>query len=146
MKALALEPQRRALWDGRIAEVGKWRLAFGKLNNWPQTLVTPIERFMSIGVVLLGAYMALQDQTGYAVGALFAFMMLSMRVAQPLVGFRQADRGLRGGGLVDRRGGVGTKPAARDRRGLGRAPAEIRRCDQLRGRDLHLWRDQGAGA
>jgi ATP-binding cassette subfamily B protein len=36
--------------------------------------------------VLFGAYMALEDKTGYAVGALFAFMMLSMRVAQPLVG------------------------------------------------------------
>jgi ATP-binding cassette, subfamily B, bacterial HlyB/CyaB len=36
--------------------------------------------------VLIGAYMALSDTTGYAAGALFAFMMLSMRVAQPLVG------------------------------------------------------------
>ena len=86
VKALALEPQRKALWDARVAEAGKWRLAFGKLGNWPQTLVNPIERFMSIGIVLLGAYMAMEDKTGYAVGALFAFMMLSMRVAQPLVG------------------------------------------------------------
>ncbi|MFX4697702.1 hypothetical protein ABTB21_19805, partial [Acinetobacter baumannii] len=44
VKALALEPQRRALWDERIAEAGKWRLEFGRLSNWPQTLVTPIER------------------------------------------------------------------------------------------------------
>ncbi len=86
VKSLALEPQRRAVWDEQVAEVGKWRLAFGKLSNWPQTLVTPIERFMSIGIVLIGAYMALSDTTGYAVGGLFAFMMLSMRVAQPLVG------------------------------------------------------------
>jgi ATP-binding cassette subfamily B protein len=86
VKSLALEPQRKALWDARIAEASKWRLAFGKLGNWPQTLVNPIERFMSIGIVLFGAYMALEDKTGYAVGALFAFMMLSMRVAQPLVG------------------------------------------------------------
>ncbi|MBV9654959.1 MAG: peptidase domain-containing ABC transporter [Acetobacteraceae bacterium] len=86
VKSLALEPQRKALWDARIAEAGKWRLAFGKLGNWPQTLVNPVERFMSIGIVLFGAYMALEDKTGYAVGALFAFMMLSMRVAQPLVG------------------------------------------------------------
>jgi ATP-binding cassette subfamily B protein len=41
---------------------------------------------MSTGIVLIGAYLALSDETGYAVGALFAFMMLSMRVAQPLVG------------------------------------------------------------
>ncbi len=86
VKSLAIEPQRRAVWDECVAEVGKWRLAFGKLSNWPQTIVTPIERFMSIGIVLIGAYMALSDKTGYAVGGLFAFMMLSMRVAQPLVG------------------------------------------------------------
>jgi ATP-binding cassette subfamily B protein len=86
VKSLALEPQRRAVWDEQVAEVGKWRLAFGKLSNWPQTIVTPIERFMSIGIVLIGAYMALSDTTGYAIGGLFAFMMLSMRVAQPLVG------------------------------------------------------------
>ncbi len=86
VKSLALEPQRRMLWDARVAEVGKSRLAFGKLANWPQTIVNPIERFMSIGVVLVGAYVAIVDKSGYAVGALFAFMMLSMRVAQPLAG------------------------------------------------------------
>ncbi len=86
VKSLALEPQRKALWDRRIAETGKSRLAFGKLANWPQTIVNPIERFMSTGIVLVGAFMALTDSSGYAVGALFAFMMLSMRVAQPLVG------------------------------------------------------------
>jgi ATP-binding cassette, subfamily B, bacterial HlyB/CyaB len=86
VKSLALEPQRKALWDARVAEVSKQRIAFGRLSNWPQTLVTPIERFMSSGVVLIGAYMTLSHDSGYAVGALFAFMMLSMRVAQPLVG------------------------------------------------------------
>ncbi|MSO99598.1 MAG: peptidase domain-containing ABC transporter [Acetobacteraceae bacterium] len=86
VKSLALEPQRKALWDERVAEAGKWRLAFGKLGNWPQTLVTPIERFMWMGVILVGAYLALVDETGFQVGSLFAFMMLSQRVSQPLVG------------------------------------------------------------
>ena len=86
VKALALEPQRRALWDERIAESGKSHLAFDRLANWPQTLVTPIERLMVMGTLMLGAYMAMNDPSGYMVGALFAFMMLSGRVAQPLVG------------------------------------------------------------
>ncbi|OYV41213.1 MAG: ABC transporter ATP-binding protein [Rhodospirillales bacterium 20-64-7] len=86
VKSLALEPQRKALWDERVAEVGKWRLVMGKISNWPQTLVTPIERFMWMGVILLGAYLALSDDTGYQVGSLFAFMMLSQRVSAPLVG------------------------------------------------------------
>src|SRR5262249_36428844 len=85
VKSLALEPQRRQLWDSRVAAAAKARLAFGKLANWPQTIVNPIERFMSTGVVLVGAYLALTEP-GYAVGALFAFMLLSMRVAQPLAG------------------------------------------------------------
>jgi ATP-binding cassette subfamily B protein len=86
VKSLALEPQRRAQWDERIAETGKWQLAFSRLANWPQTLVTPIERFMVMGTLMLGAYWAMNDPTGYMVGGLFAFMMLSGRVAQPLVG------------------------------------------------------------
>ena len=86
VKAQALEPQRKALWDERVAESGKWRLAFGQLANWPQTLVTPIERAMVYGTMIIGTYLAIKEPSGYTVGGLFAFMMLSGRVAQPLVG------------------------------------------------------------
>src|ERR1700748_3449786 len=86
VKSLSLEPQRKALWDEKVAEVGKWRYQMGRLSNWPQTLVTPIERFMWMGVILIGAYLALSDDTGYQVGGMFAFMMLSQRVSAPLVG------------------------------------------------------------
>ena len=86
VKSLALEPQRKALWDERTAEVGKWRFAMGRLSNWPQTLVTPVERFMWMGVILVGGYLALTDESGFMVGSLFAFMMLSQRVSAPLVG------------------------------------------------------------
>jgi ATP-binding cassette subfamily B protein len=86
VKALALEPQRKALWDERIAESGKWQLAFARSANWPQTLVTPLERLMVVGTLLIGVYMAMNDPSGYMVGGLFAFMMLSGRVAAPLVG------------------------------------------------------------
>ena len=86
VKSLALEPQRKALWDERVAESGKWRLAMGKIANWPQTLVNPIERFMWVGVVLIGAYMTLEGEAYMRLGGLISFMMLSQRVAQPLVG------------------------------------------------------------
>jgi ATP-binding cassette, subfamily B, bacterial HlyB/CyaB len=85
LKALAIEPERHALWDEHVAEAGRWRLALGRMGNWPQTMITPIERFMSFGIVLLGADLALSGGESYMVGALFAFMMLSTRVAQPLV-------------------------------------------------------------
>ncbi len=86
VKSMALEPERKALWDLRVAEAGHARIALGKIANWPETLVTPIQRFMWIGVIMIGAYFALSDTTGYMVGSLFAFMMLSQRVSQPLAG------------------------------------------------------------
>ena len=86
IKSLALEPQRRAEWDERTAEAGELKLQAGRLANWPQTLINPIESFIQRGVIMLGAYFALSDQTGVAVGGLVAFMMLGGRVTQPLVG------------------------------------------------------------
>ena len=86
IKSLALEPQRRTEWDERTAEAGRLKLQAGRLANWPQTLINPIESFIQRGVIMLGAYIALNDQTGIAVGGLVAFMMLGARVTQPLVG------------------------------------------------------------
>ncbi len=86
VKSLALEPQRKAEWDERTAEAGNLKLQAGRLANWPQTLINPIESFIQRGVIMLGAYFALSDQTGVAVGGLVAFMMLGGRVTQPLVG------------------------------------------------------------
>jgi subfamily B ATP-binding cassette protein HlyB/CyaB len=86
VKALALEPQQLARWDETVADAGKWRIAFARLANWPQTLANPIERMMVLGTMMLGAYLAMNDKSGYMVGTLFAFMMLSGRVAAPLVG------------------------------------------------------------
>lgn len=89
LKTLALEPARRQEWDEKTAEVTRWKLAAGRMSNWPQTIIMPIEMFISRGVLLVGAYIALTDTTGSSVGAggLVAFMMLGGRVASPLVGF-----------------------------------------------------------
>ena len=86
LKTLALEPQRKAEWDSRVATAGELRLQVGRLANWPSTLITPIELFINRGVLMVGAYLALDDQSTIGVGALVAFMMLGGRVTQPLVG------------------------------------------------------------
>jgi len=86
VKSLALEPQRKADWDEKVAHAGVLRLQVGRLANWPQTLITPLERFIDRGVLMVGAYLALQDNSGIAVGGLIAFMLLGARVTQPLVG------------------------------------------------------------
>ena len=86
VKSLALEPQRRSEWDERTAKAGKLKLQAGRLANWPQTIINPVESFIQRGVIMIGAYIAMQDTTGIAVGGLVAFMMLGSRVTQPLVG------------------------------------------------------------
>jgi ATP-binding cassette, subfamily B, bacterial HlyB/CyaB len=86
VKSLALEPQQRERWDARIAEATKAKIEAGRLANLPQALITPIESFMQRGVLLVGAYLALNDGGTVAVGGLVAFMMLSARIAAPLAG------------------------------------------------------------
>ena len=86
LKTLALEPTRKAEWDSRVATVGELRLQAGRLANWPNTIITPIEMFITRGVIMLGAYIVLQDSSSIGVGALVAFMLLGQRVTQPLVG------------------------------------------------------------
>ena len=85
LKSLALEPQRRTEWDARVANAGELRLEAGRLANWPQTLITPIEVFINRGVLMVGAYLVLVDRSDIGIGALVAFMMLGSRVTQPLV-------------------------------------------------------------
>ena len=87
VKTLALEPQQKQIWDERVADSTAWRMAASRMANWPQTLTEPLQTFMSRGVVLLGAYLALQANSGVDRGALIAFMILSGRVAAPLAGF-----------------------------------------------------------
>ncbi len=87
VKTLALEPQQKQIWDERVADATQWRLAASRMANWPQTLTDPLQTFMSRGVLLMGAYLALQANSGVDRGALIAFMILSGRVASPLAGF-----------------------------------------------------------
>ena len=87
VKTLALEPTRKAEWDQLVAAGAAAGLKENRLSNTVNTLVTPLERFMSFGIMLIGAYLVLTNASGVQVGGLVAFMMLGGRVAQPLVSF-----------------------------------------------------------
>ena len=39
-------------------------LNLARLSNWPQTFVTPIERLMVLGTMVVGAYFAMDDSSG----------------------------------------------------------------------------------
>jgi HlyB family type I secretion system ABC transporter len=85
VKSLGLEPARAAEWDQGVAKVGDLNFRMGKLSNWPMVLVMPFEKYTQIGVLALGAYIALSADSALSLGALIAFMMLGGRVAAPLV-------------------------------------------------------------
>ncbi|MFT8768037.1 MAG: peptidase domain-containing ABC transporter [Gluconobacter cerinus] len=86
VKTLALESTRREEWDQKTADVVRWKLAAGRMSNWPQTLVMPFDAFINRGVILVGAYLVLTNASNMQAGSLAGFMMLGGRVAAPLVG------------------------------------------------------------
>ena len=87
VKALALEKVRSDDWDGRVALTSQLNLEMGRLSAWPQVLSLPLERYATIGVLLLGGYVALTSQNPLAAGSLVGFMLLGGRVAGPLISF-----------------------------------------------------------
>ena len=89
IKALALDVRRRREWDAKVAKAAQLQFKAGEAANVVQTVVMPLERFMVFGVFALAVYLAIGSHQAIYVGALFAFMMLSQRLASPIVGLAQ---------------------------------------------------------
>ena len=85
VKSLSLEGSKRFKRDRLVANVVETHQDLDRLANWPQTLVTPIERMIYAGSFLLGCYMALSDSNLTTAGTVMAFAMLANRVAGPIV-------------------------------------------------------------
>ena len=89
VKSLALDARQRHEWDVRVATLARLRLDEGRTANVIQTVVTPLERLMVNGSFALAVYLAITTNDQVYVGALVAFMMLTQRVAAPLVQLSQ---------------------------------------------------------
>ncbi|MBV9376055.1 MAG: peptidase domain-containing ABC transporter [Alphaproteobacteria bacterium] len=89
VKSLALDARQRHEWDVRVATLARLRLDEGRTANLIQTVVTPLERLMVNGSFALAVYLAITTNDQVYVGALVAFMMLTQRVAAPLVQLSQ---------------------------------------------------------
>jgi ABC-type bacteriocin/lantibiotic exporter with double-glycine peptidase domain len=83
VKSLSLERQQREAFDRVTAEAAAAKESLAYIGNWPQTLASIIESFMSRGVMLVGALLALIEGRGN-LGVLAAFMLLGGRLAAPL--------------------------------------------------------------
>ena len=88
VKSLALDSRQRHLWDVQVARVAKLRHAEGMTANVIQAVVLPLEQLAVSGTLALGVYLAITTNDPVYIGALFAFLMLSRRVVQPLVQWR----------------------------------------------------------
>jgi ATP-binding cassette subfamily B protein len=89
VKVMALDARRRRDWDVKVAKAAALRFTEGRMANIVQTLVVPLERLMTNGVFAFAVYLAIATKDQVYVGALVAFMMLTQRVAQPLVQLSQ---------------------------------------------------------
>jgi ATP-binding cassette subfamily B protein len=89
VKALALDARRKHDWDVKVAKAARLRFDEGRTANIVQTFVLPLERMMTSGVFALAVYLAITTHQQVYAGALFAFMLLSQRVAAPMVQLSQ---------------------------------------------------------
>lgn len=86
IKSLSLESKHRHEWDIRTARAVRLADKDGAVSNLIQSVTTPIERLITSGSLALGVYMVLVNHDTMFIGTLFAFMMLSQRMATPLTG------------------------------------------------------------
>jgi ATP-binding cassette, subfamily B, bacterial HlyB/CyaB len=85
VKSLTLDGLKRKQRDERVAEVVEAHQEFDRIRNIPQSIVTPLERFIYCGSFFIGCYMALNSNNTTSMGAVVAFAILAGRVAQPIV-------------------------------------------------------------
>jgi ATP-binding cassette subfamily B protein len=83
IKTLALEPRSLVRWRHQTDEAATKTLSLDHTAARARALIGSIERGMSVGIGAVGAMLVLYDQM--TVGALVAFNMLGLRLAQPLI-------------------------------------------------------------
>ena len=81
VKSLALDSRQKRQWDVLVAKVAKARHNEALIGNLIQTVAMPLERLMVSGTFALGVYLAISTDDPVYIGAFFAFLMLSQRVA-----------------------------------------------------------------
>ena len=83
VKAMAMEPKQRKLWEQRSATAVSMHFSVSKMSLVAVVVTHFLEKFMTVAIITLGATDVFShDMT---VGTLIAFQMLSGRVVGPLV-------------------------------------------------------------
>jgi ATP-binding cassette, subfamily B, bacterial HlyB/CyaB len=85
VKSLALDARHRHEFDVHNAKVAEARFSQGLTENLVQTVVHPLQVLMTNGVIAIAVYLAIAEREPMYIGAIIAFMMLTGRVAGPLI-------------------------------------------------------------
>ena len=83
VKALAIEPSQRRIWDQRSAEAITMHFRVGRVSITGNAITDFLGKLLPVVIIVLGAQQVF-DQT-LSVGALIAFQMISGRVTGPLI-------------------------------------------------------------
>ncbi|PHV09333.1 peptidase C39 [Janthinobacterium sp. BJB412] len=83
VKALAIEPSQRRIWDQRSAEAITMHFRVGQISIAGNSVTDFLGKMLPVTLIVVGAQDVF-DQT-LSVGALIAFQMLSGRVTGPLI-------------------------------------------------------------
>lgn len=85
VKSLSLEDAQRRTWDAHISRIAQLKYDEGAVATVIRSGVLPLERLAVSGTYALGVYFAVTANDPVYIGALFAFLMLTQRVAGPLM-------------------------------------------------------------
>jgi subfamily B ATP-binding cassette protein HlyB/CyaB len=83
VKALAIEPTQRKLWDQRSAEAIAMHFKVGQISITGNAITDFLGKLLPVVIIVVGAQQVF-DQT-LSVGALIAFQMITGRVVAPLI-------------------------------------------------------------
>jgi len=83
VKALAIEPTQRRVWDQRSAEAITMHFRVGQISIAGNAVTDFLGKLLPVMIIIVGA-VDVFDNT-LSVGAIIAFQMLSGRVTQPLI-------------------------------------------------------------
>jgi ATP-binding cassette, subfamily B, bacterial HlyB/CyaB len=83
VKALAIEPTQRRLWDQRSAQAINMHFRVGKISITGNAITDFLGKLLPVVIIVVGAQQVF-DQT-LTVGALIGFQMITSRVVAPLI-------------------------------------------------------------
>jgi ATP-binding cassette subfamily B protein len=83
VKALAIEPSQRRVWDQRSAEAITMHFRVGQISIAGNAVTDFLGKLLPVMIIVVGAADVFDNTL--SVGALIAFQMLSGRVTQPLI-------------------------------------------------------------